>query len=373
MKHIKIVFFLFLLILIALFVVYKIPKTGKSKVFYFGSTEEEKEEKNKSGLSENEKLLDGLSLDQKIGQMFIIGFDGTEITPEIEKLVKEIHPGGILLLKRNVEDEAQLKKLISSLQEIALNDTGLALFIAVDQEGGLVSRVDWLYSVPQSEIRNKNEAYQIGKDRGEELKKLGINLNLTPLLDISEKNDFIYERAFHKDIETIKVLAENIIKGQKDAGIFTSIKHFPGYTGISFNPEEKLAIKETIPEISQFQDLEILPEMVMTSNVIYKEIDESLPFTLSKKGIQFLKEKIKGNYLIISDDLSQNSLLDEFTLNEIVSLPVKAGVDILIFSGWRIEAEKGFLALKKALENNQVSETQIDKSVLKIIGLKNVK
>jgi len=139
----------------------------------------------------------------------------------------------------------------------------------------------------------------------------------------------------------------------------------------SFNPEEKLARLENIPEVSQFQKAaEAFPEMIMASNVIYKGLYEEYPFSFSKEGIGFLKSNVQGDYLIISDDLSQNSLLNKFSLKEIVTLPIKAGIDILIFSGWRMPVVNGVSALREAIESGDISEQRIDRSVLKIIKLK---
>ena len=357
-RLVKIISLGFILILTGFFIVYEI---------YF---DVQKIESTKV-LSKTEEKLNKLSLEQKIGQLFIIGFDGKSLNSDIENLVKELHPGGILLLKRNIEDENQLKELIISLQEIALKDTGLPLFIAVDQEGGLISRIEWIEKTPQFEIKNNIQSYQVGKDRGTELRELGINLNLAPLLDISFSNDFIFERSFQKNHEIIGELAKSLIQGQKEAGVFTAVKHFPGYGGISFNPEEKLARLENIPEVSQFQKAaEAFPEMIMVSNVIYKGLYEEYPFSFSKEGIGFLKSNVQGNYLIISDDLSQNSLLNKFSLKEIVTLPIKAGIDILIFSGWRMPVVNGVLALREAIESGDISEQRIDRSVLRIIKLK---
>ena len=224
-RLVKIILLGFVLILMGFFIVYKI---------YF---DVQKIESIKVS-SKTEEKLNKLSLEQKIGQLFIIGFDGKSLNSDIENLVKELHPGGILLLKRNIEDENQLKELIVSLQEIALKDTGLPLFIAVDQEGGLISRIEWIEKTPQFEIKDNVRAYQVGKDRGTELRELGINLNLAPLLDISFSNDFIFERSFQKNHEIIGELAKSLIQGQKEAGMFTAMKHFPGYGGISFKPEE---------------------------------------------------------------------------------------------------------------------------------------
>jgi beta-N-acetylhexosaminidase len=148
------------------------------------------------------------------------------------------------------------------------------------------------------------------------------------------------------------------------------MKHFPGYVNIDFNPEEKLATT-SLPEILQFQKaLEAGPEMVMISNAIYQDIDPSLPFTFSSTSIQFLKNKLGSEILIVSDDLSQSSLLNNFSLNEIVTKPVLAGVDIMIFSGWRSSVEEGLDAFFKAIEQKEISDQLITNAFLRINQLK---
>ena len=116
----------------------------------------------KSPLIDTEKLFNKLTLEQKIGQILIIGFEGKTLTPQLENLIKKIHPGGVLLLSRNIENKSQLAKLIDDLNKISLADTGLPLLIAADQEGGVISRVQFLNEkTPQSEIKNENQAYQL--------------------------------------------------------------------------------------------------------------------------------------------------------------------------------------------------------------------
>ncbi len=109
----------------------------------------------------------------------------------------------------------------------------------------------------------------------------------------------------------------------------------------------------------------------MVSNVVYKELDPISPFSFLKSGIDFLKNKVSGDYIIISDDLSQNSLLDNFSLEQIVSMPFNAGVDMLIFSNWREDPEKGINAFKESFKSGKISEKRINEAVLKIINLKN--
>jgi len=308
----------------------------------------------------------------QIGQLFIVGFEGKVVTPQLEEFFKKYKPGGVLLLSKNIESKAQLKKLTADLQTLSLSESGLPLFIAVDQEGGIISRVDFLEEkTAQSEIKTPEQAFLVGQKRGQELKELGINLNLAPVLDSVETGDFLFERSFQKPIEEIGELGKSLVQGQKTADILTAIKHFPGYGTISFHPEEILAQVEQIPEISQFKKtMEADPELVMTSNVIYKEIDASLPLVFSLDGIQFLRNNLGINVLIISDDLDQNSLLNNFSLKEIVIKPIEAGVDIMIFSGWRSPVERALETFLSALEIGEISETGVNSTVSKIINFK---
>ncbi len=310
------------------------------------------------------------SLEQKIGQLFIIGIEGTKPSREIEKLIKEIRPGGILLLKRNIVNKDQVKELVSFLQKTSMESSGLPLFVAVDQEGGLVSRVEWAEKTPQFRIEGPDKALEIGRLRGEDLREMGINLNLAPLVDGNRQKDFLFNRSFQQ--ENRALLAAALVQGQQLSGILSCLKHFPGYDNIDFNPEEELAYVEKIPEISRFEKASRLSEMVMVSNVVYKEIDEDLPFSFSKKGVSFLKEYFSEDIIIVSDDLSQSSLLNKFSLEEIVGLPVKAGVDLLIFSGWRKPAPEGVEALLSLARAGEIDEARINDSFNKIVELKSL-
>ncbi len=318
-----------------------------------------------------EAVLEKLTMDQRIGQLFILGVEGKEMSQSTKDLISRLHPGGILLLGKNIGTKEQLKKFISDLQSISLADTGLPLFIAIDQEGGTVSRIDWIENTPQQEIGSAKQAYEVGRERGTSLSEVGINLNFSPLLDIAVTGDFIYSRTFGQNATETGELAGKLVAGQKDGGILSTVKHFPGYGGIAFNPEDKMATLDKIPEFSQFQTAVLAnPEFVMVTDVIYKELDPGIPFVFSKKAVDFLKKEVSGKYLVVSDDLSQYSFLKNYSLTDIVSLPIKAGIDVLIFSGWREPVESGPEAIKSALLSGKLSEQDINKSVLKIIELK---
>lgn len=358
--------------LIALFLIFNL--------FFFDTKEKEqilqydiKEKKEAVVISKADEYgLDKLSTDQKIGQLFMIGFNGKTVTPEIEEIVKKIHPGAVLLLKRNIGTDEELKKMISTLQNLVKNDTGLPLFIAVDQEGSDLNRIEDKKDLGQSEIDSEKMAKELGIRRAEKLKSFGINLNLAPLLDICGEKDFIYYRTFKKDFKTIGSYAKELINGQKEGGIFSCIKHFPGYANISFNPEEDLASVEDLPTFSQFNIAgEANPEIIMISNVVYNNIDKETPLTFSEKGLNFLKKQLGDKYIILSDDLDQNAMLKKYELEDIVSKPVSAGVDMIIFSGWRKPSIDGFEAFKKAVSSKKITEERLNEAVSKILKFKN--
>ena len=318
-----------------------------------------------------EKVKSGESA-LEIGQLLIIGFDGKTITPELKETFRKYHPGGVLLLSKNIENEVQLKELTEGLQALSLKETGLPLLIAADQEGGVISRIDFAQEkTPQSEIENSDAAYEVGLVRGQEIKKLGINLVLSPVLDMTKEGDFLYERSFKKPAEETGELAKSLILGQNTAGILTALKHFPGYGDIVFNPEGELAEKETLPEISQFKiAMAANPEFIMTSNVIYKDIDPSLPFTLSPQGIEFLKNNLNSEVLIISDDLAQNYLLEKFSLEDLFQKSISAGVDLLIFSGWEADVEQALNVFFTSFQKGEFSQEKIEEAVSRVINFK---
>ena len=326
-----------------------------------------------SSFGSMKKIIEELNVSKNLGQMLITGFEGTVVTPQLEEFFKKYKPGGVLLLGKNIENAEQLKNLTGQLQALSQKETGQPLLIMADQESGNINRINFLdEKTAAKDIADVGQSYQVGKARAQELKQLGINVNLAPVLDWAAAGDFIFERSFQKPAEEVGELAKAMIFGQNSERVLTAIKHFPGYAGIAFNPEEQLAETEKTPEISQFQKaMEVNPQFVMTANVIYKEIDSILPFSFSPQGVQLLKDKLGQNILIMSDDLDQNSLINKFSLKEIVANPIEAGIDLLMFSGYRLPAEQGLDEFFRAYLAGEITREKAEKAVDRIIQLKN--
>lgn len=129
-------------------------------------------------------LLSQMTNEQKVGQIFIWGVEGTlNLTPENREFIQTHKPGGVLLMQRNISDENQLKLLIQDIQ----STNSIPLFISIDQEGGVVSRLKWneILVYPQKSIKTPQDAFEISKQRGILLKGYGINMNLAPVIEYS--------------------------------------------------------------------------------------------------------------------------------------------------------------------------------------------
>ncbi|OHA67748.1 MAG: hypothetical protein A3C82_01785 [Candidatus Wildermuthbacteria bacterium RIFCSPHIGHO2_02_FULL_47_12] len=299
-----------------------------------------------------------LSFEDKLGQMFLIGFEGTEVTPEVSSLLSTIRPGGVLLLGRNIVNEAQLMKLIAGLQDISMRVVGLPLFVAVDQEGGIVSRIPWAEDTAQFDLQDGAEAFLVAQKRAQDLKKVGVNMNLAPVLDSDGMGDFLFNRSFQKDQDASLVVAQGLIRGHAQEGVIPVPKHFPGYDGVAFNPETGvLPFTENFPDTSFFKkvmDFSQVP-FLMLSHVVYEAVDPADPLPLSEKGMELVRKELGGQVLFMSDDLASKSLMAHYSLGEIGRASLSAGVDILLVGGYPETAvvEEFYSAVKNELAKEQ--------------------
>ena len=312
-----------------------------------------------------------LSLEQAVGQILMIGFKEADVTQELEDLMKRLRPGGVLLLSKNIKSIEQLRRLTEDLQRISFTYSSLPLFIAVDQEGGAISRIDFgREKTAQSAIQDTKHSYQVGRLRAEELKFLGVNVNLSPVLDSTNAGDFLFERTFQAGRIKGGHLAKALLLGQKDAGILSTLKHFPGYGTITFNPEHKLATVQEFPDISSFVfALGAKPEFLLLSNVIYSSLDPDQPFPFSLKGVSMIRRDLNFEGLILTDDLNQPSLLNNYDLQAIVETPLKAGVTMLMFSK-QSYAQDAHETLVRLVAKDPLLKNSVTNAAAKILKLK---
>jgi len=335
--------------------------------------------KNLSSPPPPEDPLAGISLEEKVGQMLILGFSGNKVDLRLQKMISEKGLGGVILMSCNVVSKRQLEELIDSLQNLsATTKLRAPLFIAVDQEGGPATRFKVegvLEFTPQWKILSEDQAYQVAKNRAIELKNPGINLNLSPVLDFStQKNAFLYPRAFRGTIEEFKNFGAKMVLGYRDGGIIAVPKHFPGHGNQPSDPhkgkvviseEEYLEGRAIFREVIQSSQ----PKILMVGHMAVTGEDQS-PATFSPVLLtEILKKELGYQGLIMSDDLNMGAVWSKDP-SEAGVKAINAGVDILLSLDKPERQARLYEGIISAVREGKIKEGRIDESVLKILRLK---
>lgn len=329
------------------------------------------------------KDIRNMTLKEKVGQMIGLAFSGDNYSSELKMQVEDIEAGLIIYFKDNCISPKQIFDLNKEINKNAK----IAPFIAIDQEGGMVARVtEGIVQSPGAmaigATQNKNNAYELAKNMGIELRHLGFNFNFAPVGDVNNnaKNPVINVRSYSEKPEMVAEYMTEAVRGYHDAGLMTSVKHFPGHGDTAVDSHVGLPIvdfdKERLDkvELVPFQkviDLD-LPG-IMASHVLYTKYDQKYPTTLSKKIITgLLREEMGFKGLVVTDSLTMSAVFDNFSLEEIVYNGFNSGCDILLLCGARnVEMQKEFaeIALRLA-EEGKIPLATIDAAVERILKYK---
>lgn len=331
-------------------------------------------------------MLEKMTLREKIGQMIMAGFPASNISPEYKRLVEEYKIGNTILFSHNIETSFQVRKLCSELTGLIENNTGCRPFIAVDQEGGTVTRLpdDATIFPGAMAIAATGEpcnAYNAGYATGTELGALGINVNMAPVLDINsnKNNPVIGVRAFGDSKEQVAGFGMEMMKGLVDAHVLPIIKHFPGHGDTAVDSHIGLPVIDK--SLTELMSNEIVPfykainngaEAVMTSHILFPQIENNnKPATMSYRIITgLLRLQLGFEGLIFSDCLEMDAVKKYYGTAEGALEAVKAGVNIVCISHTPELAEQAVKLIEEAVQNGELSIETIDKSVKLIIDFK---
>lgn len=343
-----------------------------------------------------------------VGQMMMVGFNGTSVD-ENSKIVKEIknyHIGGVILDKHmqpntkksssNIENPAQLKKLISQLQFYAKKYNDYPLFIAVNQEGGLINTLTSEHGFINKndpsqqklgESNNQKLIFEAAYKRAMLLKNVGINLNLAPVADlnINPDNPAVgkLQRSFGNDVNTVTENLKNTIKAYKKAKILCALKHFPGLGSANKNTDYDNADltntwneSELLPYKKLIESHSSCP-FIMATHLINFNLDQSgAPASLSKKIVtELLINKLQYQGLIITDDMDAAAIRKNMTPEVAIKKAVLAGNNVIIFGGTQghdpdQDAKILYDILVNLAKNNTEARYHVIKSYHKIISVK---
>lgn len=336
-----------------------------------------------------------LSLEQKVGQLLLVGFRGFEVNDEVETAVRDYHVGSIIYFdydvatrtrRRNIQSPRQLRNLSEDVQSIS----DIPLFISVDEEGGKVSRLKSRYgfsSKPSPESLGNKFQWQVrnsAKDLARELMDNGINVNFAPLADVNTNpnNPVIGSlgRSFSENPNEVERYCRSFMEGQKKEGVISVLKHFPGHGSSRGDSHEGLVdvsrtwdAKELIPFKNLIESNDA--EMIMTAHIFNDAIDKNYPATLSKRTINgLLRNQLGFDGVVISDDMNMGAISKHYGMKEAISLSLNAGVDILLFGNNLVYdkdiAKKAHGIIMDLVSENKVSLKRIDKSVKRVLLLK---
>ena len=324
-----------------------------------------------------------MSLEHKVGQLFIYGFAGTDVNYRLKKTLKTLHPGAIISFKRNIKTPWQTAKLNSKAQEISQRSTGLPLLIMIDQEGGVVSRIKTRPYSPSAlsigSTENPSLAKEAGLATGKVLSLLGFNMNLAPVVDISDpfQVNFIGNRSFGKNPHKVKVMGQKFADGLEESGVLPTLKHFPGHGGAikdshyafpqKLSSEEELRQLDLVP-FAHFSK-GTFPGAIMVAHISFPNIDSSgLPATFSSVLIQgLLRKKLNYQGLIITDDIEMHGARIIPSVGERAVRAIEAGNDMVMVAWTRRNQRAAYHAVLKAVKEKRISEERLNQSLRRII------
>lgn len=335
------------------------------------------------------------TLDQMIGQMLMMGFNGIEPhdagSVDARKLLEAGKIGGLIFMGHNMRDKEQIARLVHSMKKTGHRYTPPLL--AIDQEGGFVQRLQSKHGfTPIPTARsialddNQDQAFRTYQTLAKELGLAGFNVNFGPVVDLNlvPENPIIgqKERSYGKKAKTVQTFARAFVLAHRQYNILTSLKHFPGH-GSSWTDSHEQFVDLT----NSWRDAELLPyrmlvkqhlvDMVMVGHLFHPSFSDGdkIPASLSKRAIQgVLRKDIGYRGIVITDDLTMGAIKKYFTMQEALVMAVNAGNDILLIvdgkytNGPEIKRIHGII--RKAVRDGLISLQRIRSAYYRVLSAK---
>lgn len=338
-----------------------------------------------TSLTDFEADVASLSLPEKVGQLFVAGFDGTTPTEEIATLVSERHLGGVIYFSRNVESPEQLRTLSRTLQGF-VPDGKPPLFLSIDQEGGRVARLPWGTELPSAmalgAVDDPDLASRAGNAVGRELRALGVDIDLAPVLDVNNNpdNPVIGVRSFGERPDRVAALGAAFAEGLQESAVVACGKHFPGHGDTAVDSHLDLPVIDHDRERLDRVELRSFRRAidrgigaVMTTHVAFPTItnDAKRPATLSQSVVTgLLREELGFDGVVLTDCMEMKAIDDGVGTVEGCVQAVEAGCDQICVSHTPAKQHDAIDAVIEAVESGRISEDHIDTSVRRVLRAK---
>jgi beta-N-acetylhexosaminidase len=352
----------------------------------YGSTGSEPEQSTAKESATNEpeqstsRKVSQLSLEEAVGQMFVVGVGGTEPDYYIEQMIRERNIGGIILHDYNMQSKEQTQAMVSELQKLSIKTSRcIPLIVAVDQEGGRVSSAPWVtYHPPAAAVGQSGDparAQRIAEEIGRQLDAAGVNTDLAPVVDTGF-GAAIGDRSFGTDPHLVSKMGAAAVRGFEAAGIISTAKHFPNHGAAKVDSHAGLPVVDHDMQTVLSYDLPPFKQavkagvpMVMGGHLLYPAIDPERPASLSPKAIKLLRQEVGFDGVIITDDLAMEGAKQGGTVAQAAVKAVSAGADMLIISSLQEQVD-AYAAVVRGVKQGRISQDQINDSVDRILKLK---
>ncbi len=327
-------------------------------------------------------MLAHMSLDQKLGQMFLIETTEKSYNQDVDNMVRGMHAGAMIVYQQNITNYSQLKKYLADIQAHA----SPKMLVSMDEEGGVVDRLGFLHLAAPlpaaSDLGSSGKpqkAYDAAVRAAKEMLALGINTDLAPVVDVrTDPKTIEYTRIFANDPMTVDKYAGQFLQGLQKNGVVGTLKHWPGIGSITKDPHKELpTVDHSLDELysidfAAFKGLLSLnPGMIMVTHVIVSALDPTMPATLSPIVVQqTLRDKFGYQGVVMTDSLYMKGISDKYKLPQAGVLSIIAGDDLLegAFDTYSMRAMIN--AIKDAMASGLITKARINQSVERILALK---
>lgn len=347
-----------------------------------GEVEKEKDTTPKTKEEVIQSIIDEMTPAEKAGQLLMADFrqnaDGTGMTvlsDEAKTALQEYNIGGVILFAENLDTKEQTQQLTYDLQAAAY----MPLFIGIDEEGGLVSRlnksnIEHEVFPPAAEMEDVSWA---GTSIGSILGELGINVDFAPVADVNTnpENPVIGTRAFSSDPQAAAEKVAEFITALQKMDVSACAKHFPGHGDTAMDSHDGETYVEH--DLERLRNVEFVPfkeaiaadvDFIMAGHIkTPNATGDGLPASLSPDMMGILREELGYTGIIITDAMNMGAIVEEYGSGRSAVLAVQAGVDIVLMPADLAEAAA---ALTKAIENGEISEERVNESLTRILSLK---
>lgn len=321
-------------------------------------------------------LLDQMTVEEKVGQLFLARCPDTDAIQDIGTY----HLGGYILFARDFDGETadSVKNTVQSYQ----NASRIPMLIAVDEEGGTVTRVSRYTAFRDRPFPSPRALYDQGglaliaeneAEKCQLLSSLGINVNVAPVCDITtDPNAFMYKRSLGQTPEITGEFVKTVIGVMEEYHTGGILKHFPGYGN---NADTHVGIATDHRSLEELESCDLVPfaagisagcDAIMVSHVYMTAIDPTLPATLSPAVHAYLRQNMGFAGVIVTDDLVMDAITDTYGAGEAAVLAVLAGNDLLCATEYQVQYE----AVLQAADSGRISRETLDSAVLRILRWK---